>query len=381
MDKYIAGKKEAIDNKKLSKYEYFLPSLINKGFDIKNDKIFIYLENAARLLGELNSYGDLIPDINFFIMMHVASEAVSSSKIEGTKTELDEVILSEEEIDPEKRDDWLEVKNYIKAMNESISGLGQLPVSIRLIKNTHKILLSEARGENKSPGEIRKSQNWIGGSSIDTAQFIPPHHSHLSDLLSDWEKFWHNENILVPTLIKIAIGHYQFETIHPFLDGNGRIGRLLIVLQLIERGFLKYPILYISNFFEKNRQSYYDSLNNVRTTNNLEQWIIFFLEAVIETAKKSKMVFEKIIKLRKDFEDKVSKLGKKNQRGRILLEYLFSNPVVKIDDVSKHLNVNYPTANRLVSDFVNLGILIERTGFSRNRLFGMDSYIKLFKDK
>lgn len=381
MDKYTAGKKEAIDNKKLSKYEYFLPSFINKDFDFKDKKIFIYLENATRFLGELNSYGGLIPDINFFIKMHVNSEAVSSSKIEGTKTELDEAILSEEEIDPEKRDDWLEVKNYIKAMNESISGLGQLPVSIRLIKNTHKILLSEARGENKSPGEIRTSQNWIGGSSIDTAQFIPPHHSHLLDLLSDWEKFWHNENILVPTLIKIAIGHYQFETIHPFLDGNGRIGRLLIVLQLIERGFLKYPILYISNFFEKNRQSYYDSLNSVRATNNLEQWIIFFLEAVIETAKKSKMVFEKIIKLRKDFEEKISKLGKRNQNGRKLLGHLFSDPIIRIDDVSKYLNVGYDTANRLVSDFVNLGILIERTGFSRNRLFGMDSYIKLFKDK
>ncbi len=379
MKEYKAGKKNIFDKDKSHQYEYFLPSLINRPFDIENKRILTTLEEAVRLLGELNAYGSLIPDIDFFIQMHIVSEAVSSSKIEGTKTGMDEALLSVDEIDPEKRDDWQEVNNYISAMNKAIANLGQLPVSVRLVKETHSILLSGARGEHKMPEEIRTSQNWIGGASINTAHFIPPHEKHLPELLSDWEKFWHNENIHIPVLIKLAIGHYQFETIHPFLDGNGRIGRLLISLQLIERGFLKYPVLYISDFFETHRQSYYDALSKVRTDNNLDQWVLFFLEGVIETAKKSKRTFENIIVLRESFENKISTLGRKTQRGRKLLMYLFSDPVVKIKDVEKYLEVNYATANSLVGDFVNLGILKEKTGFSRNRLFGMDDYIKLFR--
>jgi len=379
MKEYKAGKKNIFDKDKSHQYEYFLPSLINRTFDIENKRILTTLEEAVRLLGELNAYGSLIPDIDFFIQMHIVSEAVSSSKIEGTKTGMNEALLSADEIDPEKKDDWQEVNNYISAMNKAIANLGQLPVSVRLVKETHSILLSGVRGEHKMPGEIRTSQNWIGGASVDTAHFIPPHEKHLSELLSDWEKFWHNENIHIPILIKLAIGHYQFETIHPFLDGNGRIGRLLISLQLIERGFLKYPVLYISDFFETHRQSYYDALSKVRTDDDLEQWILFFLEGVIETAKKSKRTFENIITLRDFFENKISTLGRKTQRGRKLLMYLFSDPVVKIKDVEKYLEVNYATANSIVEDFVNLGILKEKTGFSRNRLFGMDDYIKLFR--
>lgn len=379
MKEYKAGKKNIFDKDKSHQYEYFLPSLINRTFDIENKRILTTLEEAVRLLGELNAYGSLIPDIDFFIQMHIVSEAVSSSKIEGTKTGMDEALLSADEIDPEKRDDWQEVNNYISAMNKAIANLGQLPVSVRLVKETHSILLSGVRGEHKMPGEIRTSQNWIGGASVDTAHFIPPHEKHLPELLSDWEKFWHNENIHIPILIKLAIGHYQFETIHPFLDGNGRIGRLLISLQLIERGFLKYPVLYISDFFETHRQSYYDALSKVRTDDDLEQWVLFFLEGVIETAKKSKRTFENIITLREFFENKISTLGRKTQRGRKLLMYLFSDPVVKIKDVEKYLEVNYATANSIVEDFVNLGILKEKTGFSRNRLFGIDDYIKLFR--
>ncbi|MFC1802109.1 Fic family protein [Patescibacteria group bacterium] len=379
MKVYKAGKKNIFDENKPQQYEYFLPSFINRDFDIENKKILVSLENATRLLGELNAYGSLVPDVDFFIQMHVVSEAVSSSKIEGTKTGMDEALLTVDEIDPEKRDDWQEVKNYITAMNEAISNLKQLPVSVRLIKETHNTLLSGVRGNHKMPGEVRVSQNWIGGASINTAHFIPPHEKHLQELLSDWEKFWHNENIDMPILIKSAIGHYQFETIHPFLDGNGRIGRLLISLQLIERGFLKYPVLYISDFFETHRQAYYDSLDKVRKDNDLEQWILFFLEGVTETAKKSKQTFENILVLRESFENKISALGKKTQRGRDLLMHLFSDPVVSVKDVEKYLEVNYATANSLVEDFVNIGILKEKTGFSRNRLFGMDDYIKLFR--
>ncbi len=379
MNKYKAGKMEKYDEHTPQQYEYFLPSFINNDFVIENRKILIYLEEANRFLGELNAYGTLIPDVDFFIQMHVVSEAVSSSKIEGTKTGMDEALLSEEEIDPEKRDDWKEVKNYITAMNNAIENLNQLPVSARLIKETHKTLLSGVRGEQKMPGEIRTSQNWIGGASINTAHFVPPHSTKVSELLSDWETFWHNRNLDMPILIKAAICHYQFETIHPFLDGNGRIGRLMISLQLMERGFLKYPVLYISDFFETHRQAYYDSLDRVRNDDDLEQWVLFFLEGIIETAQKSKKTFQNILTLRGSFEEKILTLGRKAERGKKLLRYLFSDPVVSVVDVQKYLEVNYATANSLVGDFVTLGILKERTGFNRNRIFGMDDYIKLFR--
>lgn len=381
MNNYKAGKLKSATGLFMGKnvaYDYFSPSLINHEFDIKNKKIFVYLEEANRFLGELNAYGTLVPDVNFFIQMHVVSEAVSSSKIEGTKTGIDEALLSKDEIDPEKRNDWQEVKNYIKAMNDGILNLKKLPVSTRLIKKTHKILLSGVRGEHKMPGEIRSSQNWIGGASINTAHFIPPHQAGLAELLSDWEKFWHNENLNMPVLIKTAIGHYQFETIHPFLDGNGRIGRLLISLQLIEKGFIQYPVLYISDFFERHRQSYYDALSEVRANNNLEQWILFFLEAIIETAKKSKQTFENILKLRERYEDKILRLGKKSKNGKKLLAYLFSDPIISVKDAENALSIQYKAANNLIEDFVALGILKEKTGFSRNRIFVMDEYVKLF---
>jgi len=240
-------------------------------------------------------------------------------------------------------------------------------------------LLSGVRGKHRMPGEIRKSQNWIGGSTIRTAHFIPPHHNKIPELLNDWEKFWHNKTIDVPILIRIAIGHYQFETVHPFLDGNGRIGRLLITLQLIERAFISKPVLYLSNYFESNRQAYYDSLDLVRQKDDLEQWIKFFLEGTIITAQKGKKTFEDILALRKRYENKIMRLGRKAPRARKLLLSLFSKPVVNVNQVSDIVGVNYDSANRLVKDFENLKILEEITGYSRNRLFRMTDYVNLFK--
>ncbi len=378
MKEFKSGSLTFYDKNKPYQYEYFLPEHINRKFVISG-KVLIALEEATRLIGELNAYGALVPDVNFFIQMHVASEAVSSSKIEGTKTGMDEALLPAEEIDPEKKDDWQEVQNYINAMNHAIQNLVQLPVSTRLIKETHQTLLSGVRGENKMPGEIRTSQNWIGGASINTAHFVPPHYSVLSDLLDDWEKFWHNTNSDIPVLIKIAICHYQFETIHPFLDGNGRIGRLLILLQLLEREYLQKPVLYLSDFFETHRQSYYDSLDRVRSYNDLEQWILFFLVGVIETSKKSKKTFEDIIRLRGIYDQKITKLGKRAPRAQKLLTHLFSRPIVSVKAVERHLEVQYAAANNLVKDMMEVGILRELTGYSRNRLFAMDDYIKLFR--
>jgi len=361
-------------------YKSFLPEKINKEWMLSSPELTSLLEEATSKVSALNAYSLMIPDVDIFIRMHIVKEATTSSKIEGTQTHIEEAVLSKSQVDPEQRDDWQEVQNYIRAMNFAIKELNKLPLSNRLLRETHRILMQGVRGKHKAPGEFRRSQNWIGGTSLKDAVFVPPHNKDVEDLMSDLEKFLHNTEIHVPHLIRVAIAHYQFETIHPFLDGNGRLGRLLITLYLVSNNILKKPSLYLSDFFERNRQFYYDNLSAARNKNNLIQWIKFFLVGIIETADKSTGVFETILLLKKNLEGKkIPTLGKRAPLAIKTLNFLFSKPVVTVSDIIDELGTSKPTANAIVKDFIRLKILKEQTGFKRNRIFVFEDYLNLFK--
>lgn len=360
------------------RYKSFSPSRVNHAWTWDDPTINTLLEDANRALGELNAFSLIVPDIDLFIEMHVVKEAQTSSRIEGTQTGIDEALLPEDQIRPEKRDDWREVRNYIDAVNGAIAELATLPLSNRLLKHAHGTLMRGVRGEHKQPGEFRSSQNWIGGASLADAVFIPPHPEEVPDLMSDLEKFWHNEQVAVPHLIRAAISHYQFETIHPFLDGNGRIGRLLIPLYLVDHGLLAKPSLYLSDYFERNRASYYDALMRVRVANDLIHWVRFFLGGVAETATKGRDVFRKILSLRTEVEHAVLSLGKRAPNAKRMLNLLYRKPMVSAMDVEMALAVSTPTANSLIRDMEKLGVLVEITGQQRGRIYAFDRYLALF---
>ncbi len=372
---YLAGRYK-------TQYEYksFTPELINHAWEISDAEVQNLLSEADRALGELNAFSQLVPNVDFFIRLHITKEATQSSRIEGTRTNMEDALLNEQEIDPEKRDDWLEVQNYIQAINYAIERLDSLPLSNRLLKSTHRTLMQGVRGETKMPGEFRISQNWIG-VSLKNAVFVPPHHEELAELMSDLEKFIHNQSLQVPHLIKIAIAHYQFETIHPFLDGNGRLGRLMIALYLANFGLLHKPALYLSDYFERHKTEYIDRLMAVRDANKMKEWLVFFLYGVRDTAEKSIQVFKDVLVLKQQIEREVLPRfsSRRQENAQRLMEHLYQNPLVNIKAVADLLGLRPNTAATLVYDFVKQGVLSELTGKRRNRLYYFKDYLNIFK--
>ena len=359
-------------------YKSFQPNFINKAWILDNMEIITLLSKADRMLGRLDMYSEHIPNIDLFISMHVMKEATQSSKIEGTQTNMEEALLAKEDVPLDKRNDWMEVHNYINEMNEAIKMLEELPFSSRLIRNVHKVLLSGVRGEHKQPGEFRKSQNWIGGASINDAIFVPPVHTSIPDLMNDIDEFVHNDKLLIPELLKIALIHYQFETIHPFLDGNGRTGRLMITLYLVSKGILKRPILYLSDYLEKHRNSYYTNLMRARTENDITSWFRFFLTGVIETADNGVKTFENILCLQKEYEEKIKSLGSRSANALKVVTELYKRPIASANWIAEIADISTASAYKLIRNLEEVGILSEVTGSKRGRIYILKKYVDIF---
>jgi Fic family protein len=264
-------------------------------------------------------------------------------------------------------------------MNEAVAKLRKLPFSARLIRETHETLMRGVRGRSKQPGEFRRSQNWIGGATIDDATFVPPVHTSIGELITDLEHFVHDEHRDFPELLKAALMHYQFETIHPFLDGNGRVGRLMITLYLVSRGLLKRPVLYLSDFFERNRQLYYDNLMRVREKNDLLGWFKFFLVGVAETARSSIATFDNVLKLQKRTEEKLQDLGSRTANAQKVVHHLYQHPVADAARIGKAAGVSPASAYKLIADLERFDVLREITGGKRGKLYMFDAYLKLFR--
>lgn len=360
-------------------YRSFDPSRINRPWIFDEPRILEALSRADRQLGRLDMFSEYVPNLDLFVQMHVTKEATESSRIEDTCTEIEEAILPEEEVKEERRDDWREVNNYITAMGQAITSLQQLPFSNRLIKEAHATLMSGARGEHKTPGEFRTSQNWIGGSNPGNARFVPPVPEDVPGLMGDLELFAHNTDLQLPPLLKVAIMHYQFETIHPFLDGNGRIGRLMVPLYLVSQDILKQPVLYLSDYLERNREEYYERLTRVRETNAMGDWLVFFLDGLSETAKQGVDTFNRILQFEKKWESEFHSWTAQSTAGIALFRHLFRDPVVDAKVVAQVSDISPPTAYKLIERFVERGLLEEITGAKRGRLFLFRAYLQLFK--
>ena len=362
-------------------YQSFKPSNLPPNPKIAiGDILDKKIKDSYHLLGELNGISKLIPNKDLFISMHVRKEALLSSQIEGTQATLDDIF--DPYLDQNMNLDVEEVIQYLSALSHANTLMKQLPISIRFIKEIHHVLLNSSRGKEKEPGELRKTQNWIGpqGSSLENAKFIPPNSSDMNDALSHLERFIHNDDSLDP-FIKIALIHYQFETIHPFLDGNGRIGRLLISLLLKYYGLLDEDILYLSYYLKRNRLEYYDRLMDVRLKGHYEEWLEFFMDGILESSKHALNTIETLLNLRKENLKKLNQLhGKRKLSTLLLFNYLESHPIIDIKQASIGIKKAFNTVSNAVDTLVELGILKQVDGHKRYRIFAYDSYLRILRD-
>jgi Fic family protein len=341
------------------------------------------LSRADRALGRLDGATETLPNPDLFVFMYVRKEAVLSSQIEGTQASLLDVLEVEAQLTTDNPFDVEEVINYVGAMNHGLARLATLPVSLRLIREVHARLLAGVRGSQRNPGEFRRVQNHIGppGCSLEQARFVPPPPNQLNECLADLERFIHAEDE-IPVLIRVGLIHAQFETIHPFLDGNGRVGRLLITLLLCDREILRRPLLYISYYFKRNRTEYYDRLQRVRDYGDWESWIAFFLRGVFEVAQEATEIARRIVQMREAHRDALlAGVGRAAGSALRVHDHLFHQPVITVQQVADLLDVSYSKANGLVGQMQGIGILAEMTGQRRNRRFAYAPYLDLFDDK
>jgi len=361
------------------KYKSFRPEKINHEWSIDDDNIIVLLSKAERLLGELNAYVGLVPQTSFFIRLFLRKEAVASTHLSGNQANIFDSLQKPEKVETSKKTDWTDVYNYVNAMNSSFAEIKQEGLSNDVLKNAHLLILNSLREENKSPGVYRPNQAWVEGDDITDAEYIPPDPAEINDLMIDLDNFVKNQHYLLPHLIKIAIIHYQFLTIHPFSEANGRLARLLTALYLTHHEILQKPVLCLSDYFDKHKAIYHDTLMSVRQTNNLSKWIIFFLEAVIFSSEDSINIYKKTLEMRKKIvKTKIVKFGSKTKNANELLQLLFWQPIIETEDIISELKVCKNTALNLIYDFVYLGILVELTGFKRNRIYVFDKYVSLF---
>lgn len=360
-------------------YKSFIPSDINCGWTWEDSEINYLLSKAYLEIGNLNGFALQVPNIDLYIQMYVKVEANKSSKMEGTRTTIDEELLEVEDVSPENRDDWQEVNNYVTAINYGFKRLEEMPISSRFIKELHEKLMYKVRGENKDPGQFRKSQNWIGGSRPSNALYVPPVPDKIYDCISDLEKFINNDNIKTPELIKIAMIHYQFEAIHPFLDGNGRTGRILIPIYMISKNLISKPYFYISDYIEENKSAYYDFLSRVRSHNDMISWIKFFLEATIATAINARTKFEKVVEFTKNMDKKILDIQGNPSNIRKILDILYTTPRISRKSLMNKTGLKSSTYNNIINSMLKNNILDEDTGFSRNQILVFTNYINLFR--
>ena len=347
-----------------------------------DQELWTKLSAGDRALGRLDGATEVLPNPNLFVAMFARREAVLSSQIEGTQASLVDVL--EYEADAARkglRSDVAEVVNHVRAMNHGLERLESLPVSLRLIREIHEELLTDVRGGRRSPGEFRRTQNWIGppGCTLTEAAFVPPPPHEMMAALSDLEAFLHAD-VDLPTLVNVGLVHAQFETIHPFIDGNGRVGRLLITFLLCQRKILRQPLLYLSLYLTRHKPEYYERLMAIRDYGDWEGWLKFFLQGVAEVANQATDTARRILQLREEHRDFVSQHIRGSANGLRLLDFLYQRPVVSVGLVTRELAVSNPTANKLVNQFNNAGLLVEITGRQRNRLFSYGSYLSLFED-